>query len=216
MCRFLMIQANSQFKPTDFLTDFAERCKESTEWQGDGWGVCWLSSKCQWQSYKSLKPIWEETAEFSKIPDSKTFLVHARSSSFEAHKGRIEFNQPFIRDQLAFVFNGLIKSVSGLRVQGEIGSQKVFNLICDFYQKGHTLEASIEGVKNLIKEKSKEITALNLGLCDKERLYALNYFSSQEDYYTLFHFNSSIKIISSVQLSKVSLVPLKKDHLVVL
>jgi len=216
MCRFLMIQADSQFKPTDFLTDFAERCKESAEWQGDGWGVCWLNSECEWQSYKSLKPIWEDPDKFSEIPKSRTFLVHARSSSFEAHKGRIEFNQPFTSGRLAFVFNGLIKGVNGLQVEGQIGSQKIFNLICNFYEEEKNVESAIETVKNLIMAKSKEITALNIGICNQERLYALCFFSSQEDYYTLFYKNSSIKIISSVQLSNCGLLPLKKDQLIVL
>lgn len=129
MCRFFMIKSETPLKIEGFLMKFSEVCKNSRtpdgDWQGDGWGISYTGDKNEWIIYKSINPIWEEKDQIKKIPESKFFLVHARSSSFENQRNFLEYNQPFIYEKYSFVFNGFVKGISlPFRVKGDIGSQK--------------------------------------------------------------------------------------------
>ncbi len=161
-----------------------------------------------WIVKKSISPIWEDIDILKSIPDSKFFLIHARSSSFPNHKNKIEYNQPFISGKFSFVFNGFIK--------GEIGSQKIWNLLLKFLERNPTKESLIL-LKNEILKNSKNVFAINIGLCDKKNIYVLCYFETNPEYYSLLSSqNSSLYIISSEKICGYEFKNLDSGELVIL
>ena len=99
MCRFLMIKSRSAFQPSDIMMKFSETVKDSKaldgDWQGDGWGIGWQDEDHEWRINKSINPLWEEEDYFRQIPQSKYFLVHARSASFPSPGASREY-VPFL------------------------------------------------------------------------------------------------------------------------
>lgn len=204
MCRFLLVQSKEKIQPKKLLHQFAEMAKESHapdgDWQGDGWGIAWVDDN-QWQAKKSLSPIWKEIDEFDAIPETNTFAVHARSASFPQHKDYIEFNQPYISENYAFVFNGLLKGVSLQDIPGRIGAEKIWYLVRQELKKS-TPKKALEKVKELLINNSKEIIALNMGLATPEEMYSVCYFTKHPDYYQLQYFtNHNLQIICSEKLA---------------
>jgi predicted glutamine amidotransferase len=211
-----MVKGKRDFLIEEFLFSFSQKCKDNKEWQGDGWGICWLNSKGEWEIFKSLSSIWEDEVKFKNFPKSKVFLIHARSSTFEKDKGKIEFNQPFFNKGIAFVFNGEIKRVKGIEVPGEIGSQKIFNLFLKEYSNSEKVEAAIEKIKKLLEENSEKIVALNIGICDKKNLFVLCYFSTRKDYYTLYYSLGEISLVSSEKISNLKFFSMENGQILVL
>lgn len=201
-----MIKSETPLKIEGFLMQFSEACKNSRtpdgDWQGDGWGISYTGNKNEWIIYKSINPIWEDKEKFKKIPESKFFLVHARSSSFENQRNFLEYNQPFISEKYSFVFNGFVKGISlPFRVEGDIGSQKIWNLLLKLLERENS-EKSLVILKEIILKNSRKVQALNIGLCDGKNLYSLCYYEPHPDYYSLFYTkNHSISIVSSERIS---------------
>lgn len=199
MCRFLLFKSQSPQNPQKVIKAFSKMAKKSKafdgDWQGDGWGVSWLEQNI-WKSYKSIEPIWEDNTKDTLSFSSKIFLIHARSASFPQHKNNKEYNQPFINPNIAFVFNGLIKGVS-LHLPGAIGSQKIWSLL----QKKlltMTPEKALRETQRIIIKNSKMVQALNIGIADKDNIYALCYYSNHPDYYSLHYLKTEeSSIISS-------------------
>ena len=202
MCRFLMVKSQNPLNPAKILEKFAEMAKKSTapdgDWQGDGWGISWLGYDQEWKLKKSINPMWKEKDVFSQIPESSLFLAHVRSASFHHHKEVLDYNQPFLREPYAFVFNGHLKRVSfPFQVDGNIGSQKVWTLLYDLLKLSDPRK-SLFRLKETLEKNSQCIQALNVGLCDKKNIYAYCQYSDHPDYYNLqFHESLSLKIISS-------------------
>jgi len=193
MCRFLLAKARKPINPTPLLSDFAKMAKKSKaydgDWQGDGWGCAWWNGR-KWEQYLSLKPVWEDEDFFRYIPNTELFIIHARSASFEKHKNRIRFNQPFIKGKYVFVFNGLLKGVTlPYSLSGQIGSEKIWSLLQKYLEKYPTKEAFKKTVKELNKY-AKYIQALNIGLSDGKNIYAYTQFAKHEEYYHLRHSHS--------------------------
>lgn len=216
-----MVKSQNPVKIESLLEEFAEACRKCRtpdgDWQGDGWGISYLSKENRWVVKKSINPIWEEENIFKSIPESRFFLVHARSSSFGNQREFIEYNQPFVSERYSFVFNGFIKGVSlPFKVKGEIGSQKIWNLLLEFLKK-ETPRKSLLLLKNYILKNSKTVQALNIGLCDRSNLYALCYFESNPDYYSLFYFKDlSTFIISSEKIYGYDFTNLSSGELAIL
>jgi glutamine amidotransferase len=221
MCRFLMVKSVLPLEIENFLLEFSEACKKRKtpdgDWQGDGWGISYLDENYEWNLYRSVKPIWDEKEEFKNIPESKFFLVHARSSSFENQKNFLEYNQPFISKKYSFVFNGFIKGVSlPFKISGSIGSQKIWNLLLELLKRENP-EKSLAILKEIILKNSRSVQALNIGLSDGVNLYALCYYESNPDYYSLFYANNpSISIISSEIIPNFDFRKLSAGEVVVL
>ena len=133
MCRFLLVKFKNKTSPADVLNSFAKMSEQSRtldgDWQGDGWGVSWKDDKGEWQTTKSLSPIWMDKGVFPEIPPTSMLAVHARSASFPSQKGIIEFNQPFVEGGMAFVINGFLRGVNLKNINGTIGAQKIWNLL---------------------------------------------------------------------------------------
>ncbi|HIH13437.1 TPA: hypothetical protein HA242_06975 [Candidatus Woesearchaeota archaeon] len=214
-----MTKTEKEIKPEEILVKFAEMSEKSRAFDGDrqedGWGIIWLDSEKNWRSVKSVKPIWEDMELLSKIPSTKLFVIHARSSSFPGHKNNIEFNQPFTDDNYAFVFNGLLKGVN-LTLPGSIGSQKIWSLVQDELKQKEPLEA-LKIVKEALSVNSREIQALNIGIAGKENIYALCFYSKHPDYYSLRYLDSpDHKMICSEKLSGYDWTSLEADQTVAL
>lgn len=204
MCRFALVKTTVPIKPLDILERFANMAKNSHapdgDTQGDGWGISWRE-KDMWQSRTYLSPVWEMEDSFSHFPKTQLFLLHARSSSFDKDKGNVSYNQPYIKNNLAFVFNGLLKGVSFPRpLTGDIGAQKIWTLFREFSEKCDISTAFERTISNLNKY-SIDIQALNVGISDGSRLYVYNQFATNPHYYSLHaHESEGLKIISSEHL----------------
>jgi predicted glutamine amidotransferase len=191
-------------KPQALLARFAEMAQKSKaldgDWQGDGYGVAWLDEQNKWQVKKSLSPIWEEIQNLDNLPETGMFLAHARSASFPQHKGVIEFNQPYILGEYAFVFNGLLKGVSLPNIPGKIGAEKIWSLLQKELESNDPQEA-LERTRQLLINSAQEIVALNVGLATKENMYFLNHFTKHPEYYSLHEWSEDeTRIICSEPL----------------
>ncbi len=205
MCRFIQIKSEKPIQPAEILSRFSQMCKNSRtfdgDWQGDGWGIAWKSNEQIWQVQTSLKPIWECEQTFTEIPQSVLFLAHARSASFPGQKGILEYNQPYISGKYAFVFNGLLKGVNlPFPVAGKIGAQKIWNLLQKELEENKP-ETALNNVVNLLRNNSRQIQALNIGLNDGDNQYAVTIYTSHPEYYNLRAYSSEkISIICSEPL----------------
>lgn len=219
MCRFLMIKSETPISPFPLLEEFASLARNSKalngDWQGDGWGVSWLSEDRGWQSRKSILPIWEEPGSYSDIPESRFVLVHARSSSFKEQVGEIAFNQPFLEGDYAFVFNGFIQGVSlPIPANGRIGSQKIWNLLAGMLERSAPA-VSLLSLKELLLENCRHVQALNIGLCDSSRIFAFSHYTENPGYYTLHaHSSTCLWMISSEPLGGYRFSPIPPGRIV--
>lgn len=212
MCRFLLIKSKKPIKSDPFLRDFAKMCKNNTQWQGDGWGAAQMLDTGSWILDKSLKPIWEDKDKFKKIPISKLLVVHARWASFDYQKGDIEFNQPYIDDDICFVFNGLLSGVR-FSAPGEIGSQKIFNLLKSRLKKDDGATA-LKKVHKLLKENSREISGLNIGLVVDGRFHVLCDFEERPEYFTVrYYMDDDLTIVCSEEIGNYKWKSMKKGEI---
>ncbi len=188
MCRFLLAKSENKFDPKPLLDKFAKMSKGSKSYdgdsQGDGCGASYLNHG-KWQTKTSIKPMWESTEIFSDIPETHQVVAHARSASFPQHKGILEYNQPYVYKNYAFVFNGLLKGVAlPYPLEGTIGAQKIWSLLKKFlavYSPNESLLRTVE----ILNKNTKIIQALNIGLSDGENIYLYCQYDSYPDYYRL-------------------------------
>lgn len=198
MCRFLLVRSKTAVNTSQFLEIFAKYAQKSRtpdgDLQEDGWGIAIKN----WEVYKSLKPIWEDRGQFNKFPKTKAFVVHARSAGFPSQKGNIDYNQPYISDSLAFVFNGMIRGVNlKMKLLGQIGAQKILSLLIAEKVKLDPLK-SLKKAQNIIYKSSRKVIGMNLGLLVDDSLYASCNFSESADYFTLwFVKNNDLSMVSS-------------------
>lgn len=205
MCRFLIAKSKKPINPQKLLDLFAEMCKQSKAPDGtrqeDGWGVAWINQKGEWETKKSLHPIWDDKKTFAEIPETKTLVVHARSATFIQEKGYIEYNQPYIDDKYCFVFNGSLKGVHFTKpISGKIGAQKIWTLLIDQLATKTSSDALIT-IKNILEKHSKQIIGLNVGIVTQDDAAALCYYSEYKPYYTLYsHRKNMLQLICSEPL----------------
>lgn len=218
MCRFALIKSKNKIRPQEILCKFAAMAKKSRaydgDWQGDGWGISWLDDK-NWQVKKSLKPIWEDESIFDQFPATHIFIIHARSASFPEHKGLIEYNEPFVNNKVAFVFNGRIRRVRfSKNIPGKIGAQKIFFILNRLLKKNKPLVV-LQKFAGLLKDNVRDPQACNIGLSDKQNIYALNIYNNHPEYYTLHYFNTpDLKIICSEKLEGYEFKPMQPEELI--
>jgi len=206
MCRFLMMRSEAPLRPTVLLEKFADMASRSRspdgDRQADGWGVAWLDEQGGWSVRKSPNPIWTETQDFSNIPPCQILAAHIRSASFPDHKGVMEFNQPFLADSYAFVFNGLLQGVSfPFPVEGRIGSQKIWSLL-QRSMNGGGPAAGISALVRKLESRAREIQALNIGLFEGCRLFVYCRQTEAGTYYRLqTHQTPSLTLVCSEALA---------------
>jgi len=208
MCRFLIVKSKEKKEPKPFLQNFAKMAEKSRtkegDWQGDGCGIAVQvpnslpaqAGKFQipnkWEIFKSLQPIWKEGESLSQLPRTNLFTVHARSASFPQHKGKISFSQPFVKDNLCFVFNGVIFGVKlNRKVSGEIGSQKIWTLLQEFLIQEKNEKEALEKLYQYIKTHTRKIRGFNIGLVSNGKIFALTAFEEDPDYFNMYYYKSS-------------------------
>ena len=124
MCRLLWTRAHAPFDPTTHLNNFAGIARNSSEYQGHGWGCAWLEGDT-WQVYRDIRPIWEDN--LGQFGQTTLFLAHARSA-FRDEGVVVENNMPFFDGEQMFIFNGELQGVR-IKETGRIGAEKVFNYL---------------------------------------------------------------------------------------
>jgi glutamine amidotransferase len=181
MCRILALQADRPLDPQPWFAPFAERCRESKEYQGHGWGVAWRVEH-GWARYRSLRPIWED-----RLPDdcrSHLVLVHARSA-FRDEGIEIENNMPFVSGPLAFTFNGELRGVR-LSAPGATGAARLSWLLERFRASadGDGLSA-LRRLDGVVTARSEYVRALNVVATDGVGVWVNVRYSEDPDYFTL-------------------------------
>lgn len=219
MCRFLLAKSKNPINPKSILERFSTMAKKSKafdgDWQGDGWGFSWINEKNSWERYRSLKPIWEDVSVFNLFSDAKIFSIHARSASFPQHKNNIEYNQPYINDSYSYVFNGLLKGVT-LSLPGQVGAQKIWSIL-ENYLKKMNLTQAIYKTSDLLKQNSRTIQALNIGVAGKNTISAYCYYTQHPKYYSLHYLDQpDLKIIVSEPIERFNFKPLLTNSLITL
>lgn len=216
MCRFLIVSSKKIINPTEILNEFASSCKKSIapdgEGQGDGFGVAFKNSG-KWQTKKSVQPIWQERELLNQIPETNLLMAHARSATFSLGKDNLDYNQPFTDGELGFVFNGTIKRMkTALKLEGEIGSQKLFSLI-KLFLKNNIKKNVLEKVRDFILEKAESIEGMNIGLVDQKNISALCQYTGNAEYFTLHYFErNDLLIISSEKFGNFNWLDMQKGE----
>lgn len=203
MCRFLPLTSQEPCEVGHIVRPFAQMCQQSRgmagDWQGDGWGVAWWEEGQGWQRHRDIAPIWTESDVMQNLPQTRQLVVHARSASFAHHRGSVDYNQPYLWGDYAFVFNGFIQGVRlPRRVPGNIGAEKIRCLVQERLQQGASPQQTLEDVFNLLVRHSREIRACNLGLSNGREYVTYNGNPSGASYYQLHHVqHDALRMVSS-------------------
>jgi predicted glutamine amidotransferase len=176
MCRFLIANSNNLINPKDLLNTFSTLAQASRTIDGDmqnnGWGMAWLDDENQWQIYKSMKPVWEDTAVFESFIPTKTLLVHARSASYSKFIDDVSVNQPYFNNKFSFVFNG---DLSGVKIDkpvpGKIGAQKLWYLLQQNLLNESPYNA-LQSFTQFMRQNTSKIWGMNIGFTDGHKIYA--------------------------------------------
>ncbi|MCA9385207.1 class II glutamine amidotransferase [Candidatus Dojkabacteria bacterium] len=193
MCRILAVQKTTPTQPQKLLYSFAEMCKKSRtpdgDRQGDGWGIAWLDEATTWKSYKSTSPVWEDTKIFEQLPETRLFIVHARSKSFETDSVDEAFNQPYLSNTIACAFNGELHGVM-IPAEGKIGAEKIFSLVQKY--KSENLTTTLQKLNQQLDIGVKEVIGSNIVVSDSSALYALcKHWGKTPDYHTIRYIHDS-------------------------
>ena len=155
MCRLLWVRAAQPFRISDHLLHFAALSRDSSEYQGHGWGCAWLQNN-QWQIFRNISPIWRE--DLSHFGTTTLLVAHARSA-FRDEGISVENNMPFFDGERVFIFNGELHGVR-IKEKGRIGAEKIFNYVQRFDHHG-LLKALTRGTA-IIEKRTRYVRAMNL------------------------------------------------------
>jgi glutamine amidotransferase len=173
------VRSEKPCKISEHLENFSLICKNSSEYQGHGWGCSYLDQG-DWVHYKNINPIWEDN--FRPFPQSQLLVAHARSA-FQDRDIIIENNMPFFSDNIVFIFNGELHGVR-IKENGRIGAEKIFNFILRFY-KGSLKEALSKATK-IVEKRTRYIRAMNIIMATKENASLFSLFNQDESYFTMY------------------------------
>lgn len=182
MCRILYAHAGAPFAIAELLAPFAELSKNSSEYQGHGWGCAWRADG-RWRQYHDIDPIWE--GDLRQFGDTRLLLVHARSA-FRDEGIVIENNMPFSDGESVFIFNGELRGVR-IKSEGRIGAEKIYNYIRRF-DRGDKCAATTRAVE-IIKKRSAYVRAMNLILADGEQSCLSTSYSENPAYFQMHRKN---------------------------
>lgn len=217
MCRFLIVKSEDPIDIKPLLKQFSTVAESSHtpdgDWQGDGGGIAWREGN-RWKATKSLKPFWLQ--QLPSLPKTNIFLAHARSASFEKHKGILEYNQPYVSGNSAFVFNGMIRGVKlNRQVPGKIGAQKIFSLVQDEVSSGKSSSQALKKVHSLLQKSSRKLRGLNIGLSDGASITALCAYQEDSEYFTLnYHISKKFNVICSEPIGNYTYSKMKQGEII--
>ena len=191
MCRLLWLRAPKPVQVTQHLEAFATICKDSSEYQGHGWGCAWLDDN-QWRFYHSITPIWQDALD--GFNDTSLFLAHARSA-FRDEGIRIENNMPFTNGNRVFIFNGELSGVR-IRESGRIGAEKIFNYSNRFSHLG-TLPG-LQKTVEVIEKRTRYIRAMNLIIATPQQSLLSTQYNENQSYFQMHRASTDrFKIVCS-------------------
>lgn len=179
MCRLLCVRGPDGFDMAEHLAAFAAVARDSSEYQGDGWGCAWLDEG-QWCVYRCLAPIWEDSFR----PGGRTTLLVAHARSAFRNEGiRLENNMPFSDGERVFVFNGELHGVR-IRENGRIGAEKVFNFVKRF-DMGDFAAALRRGFA-AIEKRTRYVRAMNAIFASKSGdVHVASRFNESPNYFQM-------------------------------
>lgn len=179
MCRILYARANRPFAIPDLLLPFAELSRQSSEFQGHGWGCAWRDDT-GWQQYHAIDPIWQD--DLTRFGNTRLLLAHARSA-FRDEGITVDNNMPFSDGDSVFIFNGELRGVR-IRSEGRIGAEKIYNYIRRFDQ-GDKYAATGKAL-GIIKHRSAYVRAMNLILSDGKQSVVATSYSENPGYFQMY------------------------------
>ena len=178
MCRILWVRAERPFQMAAHLERFADVSKNSSEYQGHGWGCAWLDGG-EWRLHHNLQPVWDE--DFSQFGATTLLLAHARSA-FRDEGIRVENNMPFCDGKRVFIFNGELQGVR-IKEEGRIGAEKIFNYIKRFDH--HNLQSGLEKSVKVIEKRTRYIRAMNLIIASRESSELATLYNESPAYFQM-------------------------------
>ncbi len=178
MCRLLWLRSPKPVEVTQHLQAFATVCKNSSEYQGHGWGCAWLEND-RWCFHHRITPIWEDALD--GFNDTGLFLAHARSA-FRDEGIRVENNMPFANENRVFIFNGELSGVR-IRESGRIGAEKIFNYTNRFSHLGALpgLRKTVE----VLEKRTRYIRAMNLIMATPQQSLLASHYSENQGYFQM-------------------------------
>lgn len=188
MCRLLVVRAEQPFDPLPWIEAFGDRCRESREYQGHGWGAAWWQDRKDrrpgWEGRRWLEPVWEGREGAGEVGPTRLLVVHARSA-FRDEGIVVENNMPFVEDGLAFAFNGELRGVR-LSAPGATGAAKLFHLLRRFREADGDPGRALERLDRVVGARSDYVRALNLLVSDGRDVWLHGRHSEDPDYFTLW------------------------------
>jgi glutamine amidotransferase len=182
MCRILAFRADDRIDAGHWLTSFAEACRDSREDQSHGWGVAWRDES-GWRRYRSLEAVWETSFE---LPHTRLAIAHARSA-FRDEGIELPNNMPFLRDELAFAFNGELRGVR-LNAPGQTGAARLEHLLHRFTAaQENDVSAGLRRLDTVAHARSEYVRALNVVVSDGSALFAHCRYGEDPEYFALHH-----------------------------
>jgi len=179
MCRLLLLHDPDGVDPAAHLDRFRALSRDSSEYQGHGWGCAWLDEAAQWRLYHDIRPVWEDAGP--ALPRTNLFIAHARSA-FRDEGIAVENNMPFSDGHHVFAFNGELRGVR-IKERGRIGAEKIFNYIKRF-GKGDMGEAVERGV-DVIDKRTRYVRAMNFFLAGPDQVHVCSWFNEEPEYFQL-------------------------------
>lgn len=179
MCRLLLLHDPAGLDPNPALDHFRRLSRDSSEYQGHGWGCAWLDANGAWAFHHDIRPVWED--ERRDFPDTTLYLAHARSA-FRNEGIEVANNMPFSDGRSVFAFNGELHGVR-VRSQGRIGAEKIFNYIRRF-DRGDMAQAFRRGI-DIIHQRTRYVRAMNIILATTGSVHVHSFFNEDPDYFRM-------------------------------
>ena len=207
MCRLLCVRSGGDgFEMEEHLAALARIARDSSEYQGHGWGCAWLPAeesphggqdaapraggasvtasgggrRGPWRLYHDIAPIW---ADGGRPSGRATLLVAHARSAFRDEGIRVENNMPFTDGERVFAFNGELHGVR-IRERGRIGAEKVFNFVKRF-DRGDFAAALVLGL-DAIERRTRRMRAMNVVVADTgHRVHFASRFRENPAYFQM-------------------------------
>lgn len=178
MCRVLCVHAKQSFAIAAQLHAFAQVARDSSEFQGHGWGYsAWTDTG--WRHYHDIRPIWEDPT--TQLGHTTLLVAHARSA-FKDEGIAVENNMPFFDQDNVFVFNGEIRGVR-IKAEGRIGAEKIFNFVKRF-DRGD-MDAALRRGNDVIHKRSRYVRAMNVIIAGTDGIHVASSFGESPEYFQM-------------------------------
>jgi predicted glutamine amidotransferase len=177
MCRLLAVVSRFPVDAPFHLDAFTRVCRNSTEYQGHGWGYAMLHAD-GWEHYRTVTPIWEDTSR----PQHRghVLLAHARSA-FRDEGIVVENAMPFIDGDQVFVFNGELHGVR-LPVQGRTGAERIFRFL---RQPARSGTDAVERALEILRARTTHLRASNFMIADMQKILLYSAYAGESAYFTM-------------------------------